>query len=208
MTNQDHPANDLLILSIDDELPESQASLVAAHLSNCADCSRRYREFLDLSKRLEALQLETMPPASYGERESLNRKLQPREVSNRQSFDRILRRFGWGVGIAAALAIAITLAPRTKTLPTPAAARSTAQDSTNFEVNGETFVSLPYSNPDLPLAGPHILQMRVPAYELASAGISLGPTESVAAGSDGSVLADVLLGADGQPLGVHVVEFE
>jgi len=67
---------------------------------------------------------------------------------------------------------------------------------------------LPYSNPDLPASAPRIVQMQVPVSSLANIGISMEPAVNEILNQDRTVLADVLLGADGQPLGVHVVSWE
>jgi hypothetical protein len=72
-----------------------------------------------------------------------------------------------------------------------------------FELDGETFVALPDSNPGLPVNSARIVQMEVPVSSLADAGILV---EAIAGDAgDRSVLADVLLGADGEPRGVHVL---
>ncbi len=77
-----------------------------------------------------------------------------------------------------------------------------------IEVDGETFVPLPFSNPDLVSSGPHVVQMEVPASSLAEAGVVFEPLSSQTLAPDRSVLADVLLGVDGQLLGVHVLNSE
>ena len=74
-----------------------------------------------------------------------------------------------------------------------------------LEIEGETFVPLPYSNPDLPVPSHRIVQMQVPVSSLADAGVQFEGISNVASGADQSVLADILLGIDGQPLGVHVL---
>ncbi|MBV9302030.1 MAG: zf-HC2 domain-containing protein [Acidobacteriaceae bacterium] len=204
MKNGNHLKDELLVKALDDELSEAEAARVGLHLSNCDECSRKYSQYRSVSNRLEGLMAGIATQRVYGERESLKKKLDPHQGGLRaNTFDKGLRRFGWGMAIAATLAIGITLAPRTNSPKSEPGGVS--QDSGIFEVDGETFVPLPYSNADLPLTAPHILQMRVPASSLASAGITVGPMPSEM-GTDRSVLADVLVGTDGQPLGVHVVE--
>ncbi len=113
------------------------------------------------------------------------------------------------MAIAATLAIGVTFAPRTKRVPKnnePALVQ--AANTETFEMDGETFVALPYSNADLPLNAPHIVQMRVPVSSLAAAGVAFEPISSGVSAGEDSVLADVLLGIDGQPLGVHVTGVE
>ena len=75
-----------------------------------------------------------------------------------------------------------------------------------IEAGGETFIPLPYSNPDLPVNESRIVEMQAPVSALNDIGIVLEPVSSREARSDGSVLADVLMGTDGQPLGVHIRE--
>jgi hypothetical protein len=121
-----------------------------------------------------------------------------------------MRRFGWGMAIAATLALAIVLAPRQR-IPSQQGAHAqtnAAAMASSIEVDGETFIALPYSNPDLSANAPTIVQMQVPASSLADIGIAVEPVTNEILNQDRSVLADVLLGADGQPLGVHVVSWE
>jgi hypothetical protein len=127
---------------------------------------------------------------------------------------RVMRRFGWGMGIAATLAFGVLMAPRHETtapaignVPQAAGAVQTG----NIEVDGEAFQPVPYANADLSTAAPHIVQMEVPVASLSEIGIVYEPiTNRVSDGpeTERSVLADVLMGADGQPRGVHIVGYE
>jgi hypothetical protein len=115
-------------------------------------------------------------------------------------------RTGWGLAVAATLALGALLLPRWKMAEhTTQTETGRSQAASAFEVDGETFIALPYSNPDLPLNAPHIVQMQVPVASLAEAGIYLDPLTTRVSAPDRAVLADVLLGLDGQPLGVHVL---
>ena len=207
MTNTDHLSNDLLLKVIDDELPHERALLAGSHLSECAACRRTYEEFLKLSSRIETLIADALPESSFRERESLRSALEARD-SRARSPQKAFRRFGWAMGIAATLAIGVVLAPRKNIVEPRAPVASVSPSTATFEVDGETFVAVPYSNADLPLAAPNIVQMRVPAESLAAVGIPVAPISNQSLTGDGSVLADVLLGTDGQPMGVHVIELE
>jgi len=211
MTNADHLTNALLVRAIDDELTDSEAALVGVHLSQCRECKQKYEELGLLSSRLGTLILDIETGGSHIERESLEKKLELHQQSAMpvSSAEKVLQRFGWGMAIAAALAIGITFAPHMKQIAIgQQPALSQSRGAGTFEVDGETFVALPYSNADLPLSGPHIVQMRIPVSALASAGVIFQPISSELSGGDDSVLADVLLGIDGQPLGVHVAAVE
>ncbi|MGH9342738.1 MAG: hypothetical protein ACRD19_03120, partial [Terriglobia bacterium] len=112
----------------------------------------------------------------------------------------------WGVAIAAGLVLAaiwIPWAARHHAAPSAPAFVQTANGSINL--NGESFLLLPYSNPDLPISASHIVEMQVPIASLADAGVSVEPVSAEAANADASVVADVLIGLDGQPLGIHVL---
>jgi hypothetical protein len=117
------------------------------------------------------------------------------------------RPFAWVLALAAAIALAILTLPHWRHQATRNTTAPGALEANTFEVDGESFIALPYSNPDLPALAPHIVEMQIPASSLATAGIVLQP---VAAGgsSEPTVLADVLVGMDGQPMGVHVLSFE
>jgi hypothetical protein len=58
------------------------------------------------------------------------------------------------------------------------------------------------------MSAPHIVEMQVPVASLASAGLFFEPVSNEAGAPERSVLADVLVGLDGQPLGVHVLSVE
>lgn len=214
MRIEDHLDDDLLVRSIDDELSGSETVLVAAHLASCEHCRQKHQQLHSLSAGLEsqiaALVPEVRPDAWIGERNGLAHALELREnAARRPAAPRILPRLGWGMAMAATLAIGIMLAPQWKQhFVLGHSAAPQGQSSTSFEFDGETFVALPYSNPDLPLMAPHIVQMQVPVSSLADAGIVLEPVSGEVSAADRSVLADVLLGIDGQPLGVHVLSAE
>lgn len=211
MTIGDHLTNELLVRAIDDELPESETVLVTAHLSHCHQCKQKHQELTLVSSRLETLLGSLAVGASYRERDSLKGRLEPHQqpTFGAHGAEKVLRRFGWGMAIAATLAIGILFAPRKVDVPhTDQHTPPQSVGNETFEVDGETFVALPYSNADLPLNTPHIMQMRIPVSSLAAAGINFEPISSEVSQSGDSVLADVLLGIDGQPLGVHVTDVE
>jgi hypothetical protein len=202
MTRADHLDNRLLVRAVDSELSSFEASEVAAHVAECAFCRRAYEDLRILSKELES-RVEAVPVASTPfERERLRTLLVERDPSTvlRPSPEKVLRRFGWGMAIAATLALGIMVAPKAVASPKPA--------SSAFEVDGESFIPLPYSNPDLPVAASRIVEMQVPVASLADVGIALEPVSNEVSETDRSVLADVLVGTDGQPVGVHVLGLE
>lgn len=203
-----HPENAFLIRYLDGELPAQEYARVRAHLEACADCRERQDLFGMLSQGIAIAVCAPPVATSWDERADLVRALEenPPAVS-KSGADRVLRRFGWGMAIAATLALVLLLAPGTKVNIkrglTAAAKQQTDLIDNRLDINGETFIALPYSNPDLPLNAPRIVEMEIPASSLAEAGIAFAPPPNGTA--DGMVAANVLLGIDGQPLGLHVL---
>ncbi len=210
MTSAGHLNNDLLVRAVDDELSPPEALLVDSHLPVCEICRQSYQRLRSLSVHIESAVAAHVPAEFGGDREILARALQARESKTAaRRAPRVFWQFGWGVALAAALAFGILVSPEwTHRARLGSTDGQVAQAGSAYEVDGETFVALPYSNPDLPLTSPHIVQMQVPVSWLADAGIVFEPVSNEVAVSDRSVLADVLLGIDGQPLGVHVLSVE
>ncbi len=198
---------DLLVRAVDNELSASETAWVSAHIAGCTECSREYLEIQNLS-----VGIESVVGAAPVMQDSADRERLAALKAVRQAPERAMRRFGWGMAIAATLALGIIFAPKPTRDPSGKQAivqsAAGAAASNAIEVDGETFVALPYSNPDLPASTPRIVQMQVPVLSLASIGIGTDQVANAALNQDRTVLADVLLGADGQPLGVHVVSWE
>lgn len=207
MSVPDHLTDDLLIRALDDELSGGDAIRAESHLAVCEACRKRHHNLRVVSDGIEALAAENVWRAP-GEREALITALENRPAVRPVTVDSI-RSFTWVLALAAGLAIAILAVPRWMHSPTAEKTMAIAAlQPATLEVDGETFIPLPYSNPDLPMTAPHIVQMQVPVSSLATAGIVLEPVSAGAEPSEQTVLADVLVGMDGQPLGVHVLSFE
>lgn len=212
-TNQatEHLTDSVLIGILDDELSPLERTRAEEHLSSCDPCKSRYEAFRSVSDRLDCAAEAIVPQCSLFEREALARKLDERQAKATAlpyGGRKVLARFGWGMAIAATLAIGVLFAPgrfQPSAGPLPLSTRHVME---TLEVNGETFVALPYSNPNLPINTSHIVQMQVPVSSLAEAGVVFEAVSMEGTALDHSVLADVLVGMDGQPLGVHVLSAE
>jgi anti-sigma factor RsiW len=208
MTKQDHLTGALLVKAMDAELTSGEAASVVEHLAQCGECRQKHEDLRRTSLLIESGVAATPVGNPLGERESLRQKLQARQAARRpgQTPERVMWRFGWGMAIAASLALAIVMAPRHKNTAHQQYSAQSSSFVNAIEVGGETFVPLPYSNPDLPVNESRIVEMQVPVSALNDIGIVLESVSSRESASDRSVLADVLMGTDGQPLGVHVLE--
>ncbi|HEY6991400.1 MAG TPA: zf-HC2 domain-containing protein [Bryobacteraceae bacterium] len=209
MTKQKHLTNELLVRAMDDELMEAEAACIQEHLAQCGECRQKYEEFQHTSIAVHSGLAAIPLDHSFGERENLQQKLEARQAiwQTKQTPERVMRRFGWGMAIAASFALAVVMMPKHKNeSKTKEIVQAATTLANAIEAGGETFIPLPYSNPDLPVNASRIVEMQVPISALSDAGIMVEPVSSRAAVSDRSVLADVLMGTDGQPLGVHILE--
>jgi anti-sigma factor RsiW len=208
MTKHDHLTGAVLVKAMDAELTSGEVASVMEHLAGCGECREKYEGFRRTSFVIESGVAATPVENPLGERESLRLSLEARQTVRRpgQSPERVMWRFGWGMAIAASLAVGIVMAPRNKSTADQQHNVQAAAFASAIEVGGETFVPLPYSNPDLPVNESRIVEMQVPVSALNDIGIVLESVSNRESASERSVLADVLMGADGQPLGVHVLE--
>ena len=207
-TGDKHISNELLVRLLDDELTSAETISVEGHLTGCVACRERFGELRQVSNSFDSFIASLHPAYSVLERQELAQKLDRVESKIQKVEGRWKgRQMSWGLAVAATLAFGVLSLPHWRTIKstTLVGAHSSQIASSAFEVDGETFVALPYSNPDLPLSAPHIVQMQVPVSSLADAGIYIEPSGNRISAPDRAVLADVLLGLDGQPLGVHVL---
>ncbi|HEX7360593.1 MAG TPA: zf-HC2 domain-containing protein [Bryobacteraceae bacterium] len=200
MKPDEHLTHELLVGALDDELPVEETAAAQQHLSECEACQREYGALRTLSVRLGAVVASVKGGAPEGSRESLAAALEPQEQAPAAG-GRPLRAVLWGVAIAAGLVLAAIWIPWTIGRHTASPAVVQAANG-SIDLDGESFLLLPYSNPDLPISASHIVEMQVPIASLADAGVSVEP---VSAAGSGSVFADILIGLDGQPLGIHVL---
>jgi hypothetical protein len=203
-----HPTEAFLIKAVDDELSTADMRELESHLPVCEECRRHYQTLRRLSATIESAIAASPLDFSHEQRARLERQLDACELTaSAPPPSRVLRRLSWAMALAAALMFALLFAPQWKRSAKPIGPSVAVQPSV-IEVDGERFIAVPYSNPDLPLNGSHIVQMQVPVSSLADAGIVFEPISNEMSTPDRSVLADVLLGIDGRPLGIHVLNAE
>ena len=196
---------DLLVRAMDDELSAAEAEWVPAHMAQCAACCSE-RETLELvSANVNTVVDRTPVIGQIRDRHQLAAL-----NSAKHTPALVMRRFGWGMAIAATLAIGIIVAPKHGLGPADGPASRTSATAANnaIEVDGETFVALPYRILIYPqfLRGLCKCKFLFPRWQTLASVWGMWPTEL--SNQDRTVLADVLMGADGQPLGVHVVSWE
>ena len=211
MRQADHLNTELLVRALDDELTSSERVEVESHLATCSECQANYRELGVLSVNFEAFVAERSITPVGVERRDLEQELIRKEFGAMKGSHvrQWARPASFLLAIAASVIVALLLLPRTAEKGGGRKAFVSGELSpSTFEADGETFVSLPYSNASLPMNAHHVVRMQVPVSSLLDAGVIFEPISNEVTSGDRSVLADVLLGVDGEPLGVHVVSSE
>jgi hypothetical protein len=195
-----HLGNDFLVRGVDDELFAGERIELEEHLVGCEECRRRYRELGALTVHLEHAVGRTPVAVAMDARGRIESEIVRRTVAKNSK--RRGSMFRWA---AAAVLVggAILIPTAIHHVPAVGPATVGGGQPPSFELDGETFIGLPYSNPELPISSSRIVQMEIPVSSLTDAGIVVTPVSDEP--HEGSVLADVLLGADGEPRAVHVV---
>ena len=211
----EHLPEGLLLRYLDEELTAGEARGVERHIAGCAECRGKLAELRRTAIAVDDLFLSAPLSYSHGERDQLAFAIVEREQNARDTrvqasawANRLWSKAGWW-GVAAALAAGIAVTAVRLNFETrqqqPVQHGAMVSSTHTFDIDGEKFWPLPYSNPDLPLNAPRVVEMQIPVSSLAEVGIITEPVTRRAMSSDDAVLADVLLGLDGQPLGVHVI---
>lgn len=214
--NSDHLSHELILRVLDDEVTPAQRLECEAHLSCCEFCQEALASLQGFSLEIDQSVHSLSIPDMAAVRRDIQNEIESRSVGAPMVHHpgRVMRRFGWGMGIAATLAFGVLLAPRHEGVPetvSKVVPMVGAAQTPSIEVDGESFLPVPYANADLSTTAPHIVQMEVPVSSLSEIGIVYEPITnrvSDAPEAERSVLADVLMGADGQPRGVHIVGYE
>jgi anti-sigma factor RsiW len=195
-----HPLSDeLLLRTVDGELPPGEAAEVRKHLQACPECLARFRSVQDVSAAL-AQYSDTVPePAdAVNSRAALLAALREKEIREPMP----ARSAGWlrMVPALAALVLVTTAVLMWKqpgrriVSPQP----SPVQRASDRAVN--PFIALPYSDENLSPEGAVVIQVEVPRSALLLAGMPVTASQA-----DGLVKAEVVLGADGLARAIRFV---
>ena len=205
-----HLTNDILVRHLDDELLGAELLEADRHLESCEQCRWELASLRRAAGAVDNFFLSFQPMFEESERAELAQSLGAVAMPNRGNPNRVGggSRWAWASGLAACVAAGVLYLSTSSVVFHRGAVRQMASSSaaspSSFEVDGEKFWALPYTSVDSPSTA-RVLQMEIPVTSLADAGIVVEPVLSRAAQPERAVLADVLLGVDGQPLGVHVI---
>ncbi len=214
MTYAVHLSDDLLIRSIDAELSLDERLYAEPHLAACESCRRRRREWAESLELVETCVASVVPSAPANSRMRLAAALRAQSDSNesspivgslslesirRMDARRVPATHPWRqLAVAASIACAVLsgLALQ-RYLPFMAAP---SPDPSAVEAGAENdYLPLPYSSAALSTAQAEVVRVQMPVSALREAGID------VASPDEEYVDADILLGLDGQPQGIRVV---
>ncbi len=212
MTHAVHLSEDLIARVVDDELTPTERLYAEGHLAVCAECRQKRSEWAEIAEQVQDVVLDQEPVVPANARQRLAnvfyRPESHRPVPVRQESPAWWR---WGAvaAIAASLAFLISLPPVRTHLselwnPAGHAAQTAASQIESEPGLGDaerTFIPLPYSGLQLAEGEEEIVRVHMPVSALANAGII-----SAGAYAENSwVDADLLLGLDGQPQGIRLV---
>jgi Putative zinc-finger len=212
MTHAVHLSEDLIARVVDDELTPTERLFAEGHLAVCANCRQKRSEWAEIAERVQDLVLDHEPivPAN-GRQRLVNALYQPKSQHPATARQESPAWWRWGAvaAVAASLAFLISLPPvRTQLTalwsPSGHAAETAASQIENQSGSGDaerTFIPLPYSGVELAEGEEEIVRVQMPVSALTNAGII--PAGAYAENS--WVDADLLLGLDGQPQGIRLV---
>ena len=192
-----HPADGLLVLWLDGELEPAEADAVRRHVEACEDCQTRHTAYRRVSEGI--VLLHGMTEAAPARRRNI---------------------WWWPAAAAAALLVAVfwgwpparpvvALPPvAIATVPAPpspapvvrAAVKKPAGPAAEAKPAAE-FISLPFSDQSLPLSDSPVVRVSLPVESLRLASFRVSPQVE-----GHTILADVVLGMDGLPRAIRLVE--
>lgn len=209
MTGIGHLTHETLVRAFDGELPPDERLEFEQHLGVCADCLEEFDRIADLSSDVARLVDRPSVARTRQTREQLAEKMAV-SASNGQSKGLRSRLVPWAAAAAALIALVsgagvYFIATHSRSLSRKAQAGIELPGTESLVDSADLpFIQLPYSNPALPLESEQIVRVNMRLSDLASTGV----ITMAAPASDAWVQADVLLGMDGEPYGIHLLENE
>lgn len=224
MKNATHPTQEEMLQAIDGELEPSDHARVDTHLANCGQCLGRYEDLAQLSETLNHA-IETAPVAAPA---SARQRLEAALENSRGAHPiQPVAIWKW-VAVAAGLVLLLLLFRQQPTPPRqtaaaiskelPTAPRETAiphavpvqalskkrgrPSSHHARGPDYGFIRLPYSDPSLPIDSADVVRVQLHLSALADTGV----VRVLPGASDPLVQADVLLGLDGQPSAIRILQ--
>jgi anti-sigma factor RsiW len=177
--NSEHLSTEMLLRHLDRELDAAEQSRAGAHLAACPECRTGLAKLRAVSNEIDEYAAELLVPEGPEQRRALIAALdRPMVMRPRKTYAMI--------AMAASVLLAVSLS-----VPTRVQAPAPKAPPPN-----DTFIALPYSNPNLSNDGAVVMQVEVPRSAVAFAGVPAG---------DGPVKAEVVVGVDGLARAIRFV---
>jgi hypothetical protein len=215
-----HPADTQLLLAVDGELEPGEAASISRHLENCPVCRGQWEQWARISERIAdyhrgALQARVPPtsaPLPTMEARSRRSPVRGRLIAALSGAAAALVCLAWLVArsdrpapvgqnrVAPAPPVA-AVAPQSPE-PQGARQRRPQRRRNNLAAADNTaFLALPFSDDALPIRDATVVRVELPVEELWLSGLA------VEGGNRATMVqADVLLGIDGLPRGIRIVQ--
>jgi hypothetical protein len=205
----EHISDSDLLLAFDGELPRDRDETVQAHARTCAQCGKKWRRLEQLSGNLAALSPDV--------------RLQPQDEAvtalvacfdgNAPARNRPVKRpasrylvFANALGAVAAAVICVIMWPSLQGSK-PGTNHAVVHPDAVYDFEQAVpagYVSLPFADPALPLDDATILPVEMSAEDLEMMGLDSG--ETLPTGLQTAVKAEILIGMDGWPRAIRIVE--
>ena len=197
----EHVSETDLLLAFDGELASQRAAAVRAHTANCRSCETQWTQLSALSRDVAAFGPAVSLQPEAAAVASLRARLA--KVEKRSSWTTRSLVFANSLAAIAAACVCILLLPslrhanRVADLAVPHAAAVYDID----QAVPQGYMSLPFADPALPIDESAVLPVELTAEDLELMGV---PASDVPPGS--GVQAEILLGMDGWPRAIKIVE--
>lgn len=195
----EHISEQDLLLAFDGELPPDRNEAVLAHTVDCAACGEKWAGLARLSEQVATLECPeiAMQPQATAVATLLSRMDKARTPGKTYWMPHSLAVANTLVAVAIAITC-IVLLPSLRRTMYPAAHQAATYDLEQAVPAG--YVSLPFGDPALPLDDAEVLPVQLSAEDLALMGVDVGEAPQEV------VQAEVLIGMDGWPRAIRIVE--
>lgn len=208
MTMNEHVSESDLLLAFDGELPPERNAVIRDHMQECQACETQWTALQQLSEQLAAV---TRQDVTFQPQETAVAALVARidQPDKRRVTPRVLV-FANALAAVAAAAICLLMWPSFRGAKHPALHPDAVYDFE--EAVPEGYVSLPFGDPALPLDDAAVLPVELSAEDLElmdptlSEAINDAEASALLAGSKTAVKAEILIGMDGWPRAIRIVE--
>ena len=202
----EHISESDLLLAFDGELPAERGAAIRSHTEECAECGTRWTALQEMSGQLAAL----MPEVKLGPQDAAVAALTARmeQPAKRRIGARTLV-FANALAAVAAAVICVVMWPSFRAAKHAPARPAAVYDFE--EAVPEGYVSLPFADPALPLDDAAVLPVELSAEDLENMDPAMSEAiedaeGGAAAGSKTAVKAEILIGMDGWPRAIKIVQ--